>query len=256
MPNRVISTPTRPSWVQGMRPVREGERHPLSWQELLFRRITGRWNIPSGETTLEAERRLGFRESMTYFYVGRCVPSFGSNTIASGLPAESACDGPFTSPFDTGAFAHGDRIATSPAVATQDLGKFVTRHTYVGRDYVERMSDWLTAAFDSPTDYTDGKTPTTHAVADIVLEKCVGDARVWTWEGRIPTKDYAAPPVEVRRVYFSEGTRELYIDWVRSSDLVTKREGMQHMREVYAYSEEVDDAATGMLDYLRREFAS
>ena len=193
---------------------------------------------------------------MTYFYVGRCVPSFGSNTIATGLPADVICDGPFTSPFDTGAVAKGGLISASIALGSDSSGDFVANHTYFGRDYVDPMSSWLITAFDAPTDYAEGKTPTVHAVPEITLEDCSGDARVWTWEGRIPAKDYPEPPVEVRRVFFSEGTRELYIDWVHGSDLLTRREGLQHMRDVYTYSEELDDAATGMLDFLRRELTS
>jgi hypothetical protein len=239
-----------------MRPVREGERHPLSWQELLFRRLTGRWGIPSGATTLDAERLLDFPVPMTYFFVGRCVPSFGSNTIASGLHAQMVCDGPFTSPFDTGALAKGDKIAVSPALDPANSGEFVKNHTYVGREYVDPMSAWLTAAFESPTGYAEGKTPTVHAVPEVNLGDCGGDARVWTWEGRIPAKDYVESPVDVRQVFFSEGTREPYLDWVRGTELVTKREGLQHMRDVYAYSEELGDAATGMLDFLRGELTT
>ncbi|MCV7357386.1 hypothetical protein [Mycolicibacterium fluoranthenivorans] len=193
---------------------------------------------------------------MTYFFVGRCVPKFGSNTIASGLPVEMACDGPFTTPFDTGALAKGDKIAVSPALDPGKSAEFVTNHTYVGRKYVDPMAAWLATAFESPTDYADGKTPTVHAVPEITLEGCSGDARVWTWEGRIPAKDYEESPVSVRQVYFSEGKREPYIDWVRDTDLVTKREGRQHMRDVYAYSAELDDAAIGMLDFLRRELTA
>lgn len=242
-----------PSWVQGMRPVREEEQHPLRWQELLFRRLTGRWAIPSGDTTLTAEHVLGFPEPMTYFFVGRCVPEFGSNAIASGLPVEALCDGPFTTPFDTGALAKGDRIAVSPVGDPHNCVEFVTSHTYVGREYVDPMSTWLAAAFESPTDYVEGKTPSAHAVPEIILGACRGDARIWTWEGRIPARDYVESPVDVRRVYFSDGTREPYIDWVRGTDLITKQEGRQHMRDVYAYSEEIGDAAIGMLDFLRRE---
>jgi hypothetical protein len=205
---------------------------------------------------VEAERVLGFPEPMTYFFVGRCVPSFGSNTIATGLPAETVCDGPFTSPFDTGALAKGGKIAVSPVLGPRNCGEFVKNHTYVGREYIDPMSAWLSTAFESPTDYAEGKTPTAHAVPEISLEESGGDTRVWTWEGRIPANDYAESPVNVRRVFFSEGTREPYLDWVRGTDLVTKREGIQHMRDVYAYSEELLDAATGMLDFLKGEFTA
>ena len=192
---------------------------------------------------------------MTYFFIGRCVPSFGSNAIASHPDRNAWPVRALSTPFDTGALAKGGKIAVEPELKAATCKAYVSNHTYVNEGYIDPMTTWLNTAFKSPTDYPDGRKPRHHAVSGIRLDQCAGDDRVWTWEGRLPTTDYPESPLPVRRVFFSSGSRQPYMDWVRATNLATMSERTMHMRQVYAYSDEVDDAALGMLDFLRGELA-
>lgn len=238
--------------MQGME--KPDPKHTMAWQELLFRRLLGLFaDVPTGVGTAAAEAALGFDEPMTYYYVGRCVPAFGHNVIAS-RPTLSTSS---TTPFDTGALVDPRGwMATNPELDAVGRAALVTAHTYMGRDYEPQMDDWLAAAYSAPTEYVEGERPEHHAVPGVVLEECIGDARIWTWEGRLPAVDYDNPPTEPVVVLFASGTREPYIDWVQTSDLLTADERLTHMRDVYRYSEEVADPAPLMLEYLSGELMS
>lgn len=235
--------------MQGLRPEDDESKHELSWQEVLLHRLTGTWNeIPIGETTAAAERLLGFTHTMAYFFVGRCVPELGANAVASS-PLDNTWE---TTPFDTGALAAGgNRIVTDPVIDRMDWPAFVARESYLNRDYERPMTDWVGVAFDSPDAYVRGETPAQHAVASVDIAACKGDDRIWTWEVRVHAPSYKASPVQVKQVFFQTGTRELYVDWMNASDLLTASEKSDHEGLVYAYSEEVDDAAIAMNEYLR-----
>lgn len=240
----------RLSWIQGMRPPEPDRTHELTWQELLFRRLTWRFEgIPTGDKTARAEEALEFPVRMTYFYVGRCVPDFGSNTVAS-WPLSSPA---LTTPFDTGSLAKPGMIVSSPPLSDDDRGRFVVDHSFDVGSYAERMSAWLAEAYAEPSNYVSGVKPAHHAIPQIVLDECAGDQRIWTWEARLPADDYAVPPLQTRVIYFSEGIRELYVDWIEQTDLLMAEERMSHMEDIYSYSKEVDDAALGMLGHLRGE---
>jgi hypothetical protein len=190
---------------------------------------------------------------MVYYYVGRCHPSFGSNAIASQLLEKDAGDSSRVTPFDTGALAKGDLIALSDDLANSDYGQFVTDNSFQGLDYVIPMCNWMKEAFDSPSDYARGEVPARHAVADIDLATSGGDERVWTWESRLPAVDYPTPPVAIQRIFFSIEHREPYLDWVRQFAPLSAAQKLAHMREIYAYSAEINDAVDGMNEFLRSE---
>ncbi len=232
-----------------MRPADDDSKHELSWQEVLLHRLRGSWHeIPTGDTTASAEELLGFAHPMSYFFVGRCIPELGANAIASH-PLENEWE---TTPFDTGALAAGeDRLVTEPVLDAADWPAFVANQSYSNRDYEQPMSGWIADAFDTAVHYVDGVTPRRHAVPVVDLSACTGDDRIWTWEVRMQARRYTDSPVDVRQVYFQRGTRELYLDWVDDSLMLTVVEKQEHQDRVYAYSEEVEDAAIAMVEYLR-----
>lgn len=236
-------------WVQGMRPADDDSKHELTWQEVLLHRLRGSWNeIPTGERTATAEDLLGFAHPMSYFFVGRCIPELGANAIAS-YPLDNEWE---TTPFDTGALASGEaRLVTEPVLAAADWPAFVASETYANQDYEQPMSEWIDDAFDSAVHYVDGATPSRHAVSAVDLAACSGDDRIWTWEVRMQARRYIESPVDVKQVYFQTGTQELYLDWIDDSMLLTAQEKLEHHDRVYAYSEEVEDAAIAMVEYLR-----
>lgn len=221
----------------------------MSWEELLLRRLEGRLNdIKQGANTARAEKALGF-DPMVYFYVGRCVPAFGKHAFAS---RPVACD-PRTTPFDTGALVSSERfIVTDPPVT--DVPAFVSANSYVGQDYVLPMSSWLQAAYDDPISYVDGMRPTIAAVATVDLDLCPpeADERVWAWETRIPKRDYDPRPLAVEQVFFLEGERELYLDWVEVTELLDEQERDSHIAFIYEHGREVPDVALAMLDYMKK----
>lgn len=247
-----MTTPTAATqlrWVQGME--KPNPKHTMPWQELLLRRLLGLFeNVPTGEGTKAAEDALEFPDTMAYYYIGRCVPSFGHNVVAS----RPVTDRSLTTPFDTGALVDSrGLIRTSPVLDAAGRVALVREFSYSGRDYEPHLDGWLEAAFAHPAEYITGARPSAHSVEAFLLEECTGDARIWTWEARIRATDYASPPTETVLVLFAAGTRERYLDWVLDTELLTAGERLTHVRDVYGYSEETIDPVPDMLEYLQKE---
>lgn len=213
-------------WTQGIPRPRAG--HPITWQELLFRRITGaHGTLPQGRNTIEAEHGLDLDEC-AYFYIGRCDPAFSQHAAIFHRPE---CETAEVTPFDTGGFWF-DHVTTEPPTDPSLKPAFVSTMTMPAAGYYPSFRDWGSTAFSSEGGYIDGVTvPLTLFAVQIDLSASALDARCWTWEGRVSKSDNTGSIVP-RRLFMQDVHYRQYTTWVRNNTRLATDERIAHIDQV------------------------
>jgi hypothetical protein len=220
----------------------------MSWQELLFRRLTGAFaGYISSPKTLEAERILGLQRSI-YYGIGRNSPEFGE-LVAVFEPLTTPPPAAETNPFDTGGVAHGHIPLTPGALPPADI----LRNSLVPVEaHQAELRQWSTAAYTNPSDYRlrgEASRPGFVTTSAIDLGATVDD-RAWTWEGRIPADEYRDPPLTVRKLFIKPGDLRDYQRWLRRTAPLEEAELSPHEDLVDDVSVETPHPYESMMEAL------
>lgn len=214
------------AWTQGMRPDNRGA--PLrkqTWQEVLWRRLTGRFGgLKTGEHTAESERFLDIGRNV-YYYIGTSHPDFGLFVVAFDKHAESAVAETIVSPFDTGGIARGYTALIGP-VSPEII---VHRESYPVGEYQTKFSAWVDAAYPIKDDYSLRRRPTHVTTPEIDYSAVIHNDRAWIWEGRVGALDQPEPPLEPAAVFFSPGRRRRYKDWIIGMAKMSSADSTAHL---------------------------
>ena len=239
-------------WIQGMRPPEQLEDpHAISWQRLLFCRLTGRFSsIPSSTRTVASEAKLGVARAV-YYYVGRTYPEFGHLVVASEPSSHPSAEAAAVAALDTGGLVSG-WIPLQEELAPAQLAALVHERDLNGDTYIEVFGSWLDDAFTQTSSYVNGGKPAWHTWPEVDLEESV-DERAWTWETRISAVDHAIAPVRPKAIFFQTGRRQLYFDWLRAERVLSTPQFEAHLNLIISTSREVDAPAEHMITYLEQE---
>ena len=225
----------------------------MSWQEVLFRRLTGYLSaIPGDKRTMAAEKHLGW-ERHVYYYVNRVHPRFGQVIVCHGTPQELMMTAAAACAFDTGGMVAGHIVLAPNAEASP--AELVGAHSHGADSYRSVMDPWVEEAFASPPMYVRDAVPSHVLVPEIDLDKCT-DARAWGWEGRLLAIDYSEPPVPPTRVCFMRGQRVVYEDWLVETRPLSTDDTKLHIQALQDIAVETDTPVQDMLDFLSREVVS
>ena len=239
-------------WLQGMREDAERpyDRDAISWMELLFRRLTGRFaGLTQGSKTAVSEEKLRLGTNV-YYFVGRCIPQFGHNIVCSetGEQEEAA-----VVPFDTGGLAH-DHLRLSRPLKMHERRRVVKRESRTPLDHVPAFATWVENAYPAgPSSYVQGEAPEVSAVAEVRIDN---DSRAWTWEARLRSIDYPRAPVDPVRIHLKPGDTDRYFRWLTEYRPMSLEETKSHIRSVASVTMEDDVPIRAMLTYLSLEVAT
>ncbi|MEO5315810.1 hypothetical protein PV772_17110 [Pseudarthrobacter sp. CC12] len=237
-------------WTQGLRPARTDYVHPMAWQEILFRRLTGDHSAaPAGEKTGRAELALDLGRNV-YFSVGRVLPDFGFQAVAHNPQIRVAQVVLKSSPFDTGGLIAG-KIPLRRELSPDDLKQTIASNTYADLEYLTPMKNWINASFDSAADYVLGHRPRTSTVDIIDMAK--SDEPAWSWEGRIIAEDYQEPPLMPVRLFIRHDDYHFYTKWVEHSSYLLDDEYFEHLDFLEDIVRTVDDPVKSMKEFLCKE---
>lgn len=216
-------TPPQESWVIGMRPNGPGGE---SWARLLYYRLTGQHHrTTAGARTSESEQALNIEQSI-YFFIGRCVPDFGDTGVANARPSGG---GLTAVPFDTGGMAQG-KIQTDPPLTPASRAEIVRHWSLDEPNFSSEFPRWGARAYTSSAEYTEGLPPKQHLVAEIVISSDKNEARAWTWEGRVPSKQHACSLIQPLKVVLSDRLLDQYRTWIKYRGLLEGPEYANHVR--------------------------
>jgi hypothetical protein len=199
-------------WTQGLRMLDEPSVSPMSWQHLLYRRLSNQHNaIPPAAATAAAEVGLGLGRN-AYWYIGRVEPDFGQ--IVCVHLADTASDTRIkVNPFDTGGLWHGHIQTDPPLDAAQRVTLVASTQLDIG-GYDAQMRSWLAAAYGSPpTSYPTGGVPSVSTVPVVTLPP-PNEPRSWTWEGRIPVAVDASAAMPAWGLFITNSDRDAYLQWL------------------------------------------
>lgn len=232
------------SWVQGMR---SAGTHTLPWQALVFARLTGDHALQGvGLKTGEAERALGFGAAV-YFSIGRVLPDFGVHAIAHDPERRAEELENWATPFDTGGLYRG-HIKLNCAPDTENIRSILNRSTYSNLEYAAPMADWLAVSFDDIGGYVYGSRPSSSAVPEIELS--ANEEQAWSWEARIPARDYGEPPLQTTKIFMKSGAYQDYKRWLRGEKYLSIDEHVAHLDRIEAILDISEDPVGSMKDYL------
>ncbi|MGJ4844837.1 hypothetical protein [Leifsonia sp. Le1] len=226
------------AWTQGMRPDEPSALpRPQPWQEVLWRRLTGRFGgLRSGNTTRESELTLGIGRNI-YYYVGACHPDFGLYVASYGAHTSAAISATVLSPFDTGGLAQGHVALSTPI----EPAALVKRESYNVGDYQSRFNDWVAAAYETRNDYPSGVRPGSLISPEIDLAAADNDGRAWIWEGRITALDLPSAPMLPTAVFFQPGRKLRYRDWVKKEAPMSMVEAAEHLALIARIGQETTE---------------
>lgn len=238
-------------WIQGMRdyeasnpkvpPTPSTDPSPMAWQEIVFRRLTGRLDgISQGKGTRFAERVLELDEPQVYYGVGRNSPDFGDFVIVFD-PIRDDATGGQVAPFDTGGLASGNSRVRAP-LSFHEMAVIVRATSLSASTHQRELRQWIRRAFVRGRDYfASDKTmiPSENRVPEIIVEPGV-DQRRWAWEARLPARDTALGVLRPRRLYFRDDYRARYQRWVDQDNRMDLATAKQHMRMIARSGRSVD----------------
>ena len=234
-------------WTQGMRRfVPTPPSRAMPWQEVLWRRLTGRFGgLRSGETTRDSEIILGIDRNV-YYYLGSCHPDFGLFVATFGEHSPDAVPATAVSPFDTGGIAQGHIPLTTPILPKA----LVKRDSYKVGAYQANFNAWVSAAYPARDDYPTPQRPKFVVSPEIDLAAAEDDGRAWMWEGRVAARDLSAPPLKPTAVFFQPGRRIRYRDWIKEESSMTTAETSEHIQLIASIGRDDPDPARAARQFI------
>ncbi|ROS58460.1 hypothetical protein EDF42_3706 [Curtobacterium sp. PhB172] len=222
----------------------------IEWQELLFRRVTGRFGtLTPTENTEKAESILFGGQHFVYYGVGRNSPHFGDYVTVFAPVQNDALRGA-VAPFDTGGIALRKIPVRTPKLTPKQL---VARESMQLSTHQSELRAWIRDAFDRPSDYnsdTPGTIPTSPRVPEVIFGGNP-DPRRWAWEGRLPAVRTSPRSVRLLAAYLRPGYLKLYREWLSAEKPLRSTENVRHQRNFLRVATETMDPYSGMMEALR-----
>lgn len=251
-------------WVQGMRVRPPGPvvgassgsavaSSTMSWQEILLRRLTGRfYGLPRSSSTAKAEAMLWAGNQYVYYGIGRNSPEFGDYVAVFAAIEDGTISGA-VAPFDTGGVALGHISLSNPSVdAPADV---VHRHAIPLQSHQAALRAWITDSFHPSSDYLSedrAVTPEKPFAPEISMSRRA-DPRRWAWEGRLRAVMTDQKHLRARQVYFREDYLGRYRRWLTSHENpLGPEESLKHARLLGRVAKSVPDPYGSMTSDLRK----